>query len=360
MDPAFLETDHGQIPCQDCHGGSPGDGNWQTAHTGLVRDPSLKSPAGACGDCHEEIAASAVSSLHYTLAPVFDAVLTRTDPSDLTVGEKLKPAMGRHCGSCHASCGQCHISRPDYVKGGFLSKHHFVKTPAMETTCASCHGGRVFAEFTGENEDFSPDLHFEDEEMACTHCHTGGEMHAAQGKASNRFGLKQRPGCRQCHAPVFSGEATNTAHENHIEKLDCRVCHAQAYKNCASCHVGTDKQGLPYFKCKKTEYGFKIGLNPDRSPSRPWEYVLVRQVPVEPDTFKFYGAGLGRFDSRPTWKPTSPHTILKETPQNRSCNHCHGNTALFLTEEDLAPGRAAANKNVLVPLDRIPEKIPDN
>ena len=37
---AFLETEHGQIDCIDCHGGNPSDPNWQTAHEGLVKDPT--------------------------------------------------------------------------------------------------------------------------------------------------------------------------------------------------------------------------------------------------------------------------------------------------------------------------------
>ena len=357
--PAFLKTEHGEISCQGCHGGNPDDGNWQTAHQDLVKDPSFLSADRICGECHPDITASAVKSLHYTLTPMYEAVRKRSAPGDAQAWDGLNGAMERHCGVCHASCGQCHVSRPDYVKGGSLSKHVFVKTPSMDTICAACHGGRVYAEFTGDNEDLSPDLHLEDEEMACTDCHSGDEMHADGTGVDNRYELSRKPSCRQCHEGVFSTKGTNRAHTSHKGKLDCRVCHAQAYKNCFSCHVGRDKKGLPYFKCKKTGYDFKIGLNPEKTESRPYEFVLVRHVPVVLDTFKFYGVELDRFDAHPTWKPASPHTVLKTTPQNETCNNCHGNASLFLGAGDLAGHELTANKKIIVPLERVPEKIPD-
>ena len=57
---------------------------------------------------------------------------------DPPVRAALETARDKHCSQCHASCGQCHVSRPDYVNGGFLAQHRFQKTPPMETTCASC------------------------------------------------------------------------------------------------------------------------------------------------------------------------------------------------------------------------------
>ena len=51
VDEEFLEEDvnHGEIGCDTCHGGDPDDPNWETAHTGLIRDPSFPD-AGACID----------------------------------------------------------------------------------------------------------------------------------------------------------------------------------------------------------------------------------------------------------------------------------------------------------------------
>ena len=358
--PSFLETDHGRIDCQECHGGKPDDDNWQTAHEGLVTDPTFTDADRVCGECHGEIVETAVKSLHYTLAPMYRTIFNRAGGKCCRPGTKkvLKASMDRHCGTCHSSCGQCHVSRPDYVKGGFLSKHLFKAKPPMNTTCASCHGGRVHGEFTGANEDYSPDTHFEDEEMVCLDCHTSREMHADATGVESRYTLPEKPSCLQCHEDVLDKESDNEYHASHGGKLACQVCHSQPSKSCFSCHVGTDKKGLPYFKCKKTDVMFKIGFNASPTDQAPYNYTIVRHAPVVPDTFKFYiKNGLERFPSVPTWKPASPHNILKNTDQTRTCNSCHGNPDLFLKPADLSAEEIAANKTVIVPKDRIPEKI---
>lgn len=353
-----METQHGEIPCEECHGGNPEDGNWQTAHNDIIRDPTIASSIRVCGDCHEEIVETAVKSLHYTLTPFSTTIMARADKKNNEVQHTLEKSMQNHCASCHSSCGQCHVSRPDYVKGGFLAKHHFKKTPPMDITCASCHGGRVHGEFTGVNRELKPDTHFEDEEMTCMNCHTSREMHADSRGGSCRYDLPERPKCEKCHEDTLSENSKNKAHTSHGQKLSCQVCHAQANKNCFSCHVGTDSKGLPYFKCDKTQSLFKIGLNAGKTKEFPYEYTVLRHVPVVPDTFSFYiPNGLNDFDTVPTWKPDTPHNIQRKTRQNQTCNNCHGNLDLFLQEKDVTKAERAANKNVMVPLNRIPKKI---
>ena len=134
---AFLDSDHGQIACVDCHGGNPQDPNWQTAHRGLIKDPTFPDPEGACGECHPDISAAAPASLHYTIAPIGNAIARRMGPADQKVQAAMETARERHCSQCHASCGQCHVSRPNYVSGGFLAQHQFRKTPPMETWLSS-------------------------------------------------------------------------------------------------------------------------------------------------------------------------------------------------------------------------------
>jgi hypothetical protein len=358
--PSFLETSHGEIDCQECHGGNPEDADWQTAHEGLTKDPTILSAERVCGDCHQEIVSVATRSLHYSLNPMYNAILMRAGGNCCSADTKavLEKAMDRHCGTCHSSCGQCHVSRPDYVKGGFLSKHHFKKKPPMDTTCASCHGGRVHGEFTGANEDFSPDTHYEDEEMKCFDCHTMDEMHADATGIKNRRALPQKPSCLKCHEDILDETSKNLFHASHGKKLACHVCHSQASKSCFSCHVGTDNKGLPYYKCKKTDVVFKIGRNPEKTALFPYEYTVVRHAPVVPDTFKFYlPKGLEKFSDVPTWKPATPHNIILKAEQSKSCNSCHGNPGLFLRGKDLSEEEKAANLKVIVPADRIPKKI---
>jgi hypothetical protein len=117
--------------------------------------------------------------------------------------------------------------------------------------------------------------------------------------------------------------------------------------------VGIDKNGLVYFKTDKSQMTFKIGRNTLKSEDRPWDYVLVRHIPVVPDTFAFYGEDLlPTFDNVPTWKYATPHNIQRVTPQNQSCESCHDNPELFLTEDDVDPQERRANAAVIV--DTVP------
>ena len=75
--PSFLETEHGKIGCETCHGGNPLDPDWQTAHREIIKDPTFPSADEACGECHEEIVSTAKNSLHYTLDPFTQAIKAR-------------------------------------------------------------------------------------------------------------------------------------------------------------------------------------------------------------------------------------------------------------------------------------------
>jgi hypothetical protein len=356
---AFLDTEHGQLECDACHGGNPNDSNWQTAHKGVVKDPTFPDPSKACGSCHEEIAATAPQSLHYTLA-TFDRIIHQRISQADTTREKVMAAKEKHCAQCHASCGQCHVSRPNYVRGGLLAKHIFKKSPLMDVTCASCHGGRVFGEYTGLNDKYAPDVHFEKEEMTCMACHQAIEMHADPGEVPTRFNVPRRPDCLRCHPQVQAENTPNEAHRLHRQKLACQVCHAQENKNCFSCHVGTDQKGLPYYKCKQTVMLLKIGLNPLKTTERPYDYVVLRHPPTNPELFDFYVKNaFSRFDNLPTWKLDTPHNIRRITKQNQSCNNCHGNQALFLQPADMASWELSANAMVIVPDSRMPKNLID-
>jgi hypothetical protein len=358
VDPSFLKTDHGRIPCEKCHGGNPADSNWQTAHKEIVKDPTFPQPDNSCGECHEGIVNGAKNSLHFTLAPFDRVIERRANKEDRNTFEEVLQAKEKHCTGCHASCGQCHVSRPNYVEGGFLKGHVFQKKPPMETTCASCHGGRVFGEYTGIREGFPADVHYARQEMKCMDCHTGKEMHADAGAVDTRFDLADRPKCEVCHPDVLTENPKTESHKIHRNRVACHVCHALANKNCFSCHVGTDEKGLPYFKCKETNYQFKVGLNPGKTKDRPYTFVVFRHPPANPQLFDAYVKnGLSNFDRLPSWKLDTPHTIQRTTPQNKTCNSCHGNESLFLQKNELADWEQKPNAEIVVPAARIPRPV---
>jgi len=354
VDDEFIEEDpHGEIACEQCHGGNPKATTFEEAHKGIVKDPSWPDPSKACGECHEEAVEISKGAPHVTLAS-FNKIIGARASTDPAIRKKLfDEGMKTHCSQCHSSCGQCHVSRPDAVEGGFVEGHLFQKTPPMETNCTSCHGSRVEKEYLGKNKGFPADVHWAKKGMTCVACHKGEEMHGTGKAYGYRYEVENMPTCEGCHKEALK---KGKAHRIHKNKVSCQVCHSVAYKNCYNCHVGKDAQGIPYFKTEKSEMNFKIGLNPLRSKRRPYKFVTVRHIPVTPGTFDFYvKGGLSNFSALPTWKLATPHNIQRKTPQNSSCNSCHGKRELFLLEKDVPPQEQEANKGVIVPEKRVPK-----
>ena len=347
----FFETEHGEMDCQDCHGGNPEATGMAESHQGMVADPTFPDPSQICGDCHEEITENIGQSLHYTQGTYRPMVLERASQNPQVI-EKIDLGMKNHCYDCHSSCGQCHVSRPDSVEGGFVLGHLFSKKSDMAEQCTACHGSRIGNEYLGRTG--GGDVHFTEKQMDCTACH-GSELHnAARTGAHDRYDA-DLPRCEKCHP---SDEAYNKVeqHSVHAGKVQCQVCHSQKYANCSACHIGKDSKGLPYYKNPKTVESFKIGINPRQDENHPAKWVLLRRVPGNQNLFDYYVKdALTNFDALPTWKYTTPHSIQRKTFQNRDCNNCHGKTKLFLTAKDVA--FTNANRKVLVAKENIPAKI---
>jgi len=339
----FSQTIHGKQTCIECHGGQPAADKEQ-AHTGLIASPSLDAQT-ACGACHQDITTSYETSLHNTQAGYWTALNARSLPED---HETLNQAFGNHCATCHTTCGECHINQPDNVGGGLFNGHLFEKTPPMTRACTACHGSRVGNEFLGKNEELPGDVHFRQERMNCIKCHSGVSLHASAAPADHRYAGAQVPACTDCHADLNTDN--NLMHAQHGQQLQCQVCHSITYTSCDGCHVAiSETSGNPFFETQATYPTFVIGRNPRQSEERPYEYVLLRHVPVAPTSFEYYGENLlPNFDSVSTWQYATPHNIQLNTPQNASCEACHGNPNLFLTADKVAPEELAANANVIV------------
>jgi thiosulfate/3-mercaptopyruvate sulfurtransferase len=263
---------------------------------------------------------------------------------------QLEEMMANHCDKCHTSCGQCHVSIPTNLGGGLLAGHEFKKVPPMNLTCTGCHGSRINDEYKGKNEGVKADTHWIKGGMPCFDCHTADEMHGVLGEAEHRYDGPPTPSCQDadCHPDVGSGDGVPNHTAFHFEAMSCQVCHSTTYKNCYSCHVAQE-EGVAYFKIEPSVMAFKIGLNPLQGPDRPWKYVPLRHVPIDPEAFAYYGEELlPNFDAVPTWKYATPHNIQRNTPQTETCNSCHGNLDFFLTADDVLPEELEANKDVIV------------
>jgi len=397
------------LTCQMCHNG-PADNTFETmdeAHVGIVRDPSAGGDIGcyqchdqsfgdtACDNCHEAIADATANSLHTNLWGEKAAIETRAQCTWDGCG--VEDMFSAKCGGCHTTCGQCHVSRPTSVGGGFpkfggvvYSAHGFNRTPDMTENCTACHGSRVGTDFNGDEElGITRDTH-RNMGMKCEACHTAQEIHGdgqyTGDHYTHRYEVETMPRCETCHAgdlPVNPGgtscatchvngvgvdpvevPAMYVNHAHHVEgaavdcghchrdgvpgtplpNMQCQVCHSQPYKNCYNCHNLVADTKIDKFDIEPSVYQFKIAHNP--SPHRTeYDYSVVRHVPVDPDTYADWGLSLPGYLDEPTWKYASPHNVIAKTPQTtvdagQSCSlSCHGTPdspdGWFLRESDL-------------------------
>ncbi|HNK63450.1 MAG TPA: cytochrome c3 family protein [Anaerolineales bacterium] len=346
---AFSQTDHGELTCIECHAGVNTDKK-DAAHEGLIVNPSAQ-PQEFCGECHEEQVTAYPNSLHNTQAGYWTAINARS--GDLPENHPaLEEMFGNHCATCHTTCGECHVSQPDNVGGGLFNGHVFEKTPPMTRSCTACHGSRVGNEFLGKNENLPGDVHFREARMNCVKCHEGADLHGtadASAAPEHRLSGAEDPTCIECHQDAFGDNAIEM-HQQHGDSLSCQVCHSVTYTSCDGCHVAlSETSGKPFFETEATYSTFLIGRNPIQSDDRPYKFVPVRHVPASPTSYEFYGENLlPNFDTTSTWVYATPHNIQRSTPQNASCEACHGNPDLFMTADKVSAEEQTANANVIV------------
>jgi hypothetical protein len=317
---------HLRLGCKTCHGGDENGGSKAAAHKGLIVRPS--DDLKACGNCHKAIADTYAKSLHYTSAGQRHGVKARFSPAELAMFDKK--VFNQSCRSCHASCGDCHVKSPPVsgISLGLIAGHKFVKKDEGKT-CAFCHGGRVYPEFTGEYGG-SPDVHYQ-KGMMCMDCHKKSEIHGDGTMAMNKQSVKDRPRCVACHK---LGDK-QMAHNVHQNKVTCQGCHvAGEYRQCENCHVGPGSMSKP---------GFILGRNPRDSKT----LTTLRLVPAVRDTFKPVGIAMSSFDALPNYWDSPVHSIKKRTARTRSCDSCHGEREGFLKEETLIKDGSKANRSLI-------------
>lgn len=351
--------------CTSCHAGNSAGATKEAAHTGLVHDPSA-GEATACRGCHLDTIEKHAASLHGTQ----NGYQTMFDLRGAGPAGQVEAMFQARCASCHTSCGTCHISRPSAVKGGLVSGHRFRETPSMVDNCTACHGSRIGAEYRGENTlagtPIPGDVHYRAGKN-CMFCHDGAELHGDGTTPDLRYLAPGAPSCTDagCHDDVEND--SNSWHSAHgkstafAARLSCQVCHSQPYKNCYSCHVELDRQGLDH----PSRIDFRIGRNaqPDFA-GADIDYVVVRHIPIAPNSFEPWGVTQSSYGATPTWRYATPHNIAKRTSQAWPATYpevpcfsaCHEQEDLFLTADYLdtlsvlRPEEVEANRNVVVTL----------
>ena len=334
MKQAFLGSTHNLDGCEGCHKGDPRAALKEAAHNGLIGRPS-QQPETVCAACHEKEVANVKTSLHFTV---------RGDENFLKLvtahrWPEVQPVFTQACQSCHASCGDCHISKAKSARGGLIDGHLFVKRAPMADACGTCHGGRVYPEYTGQNEGFPPDVHCQKAKMDCVACHSSTQLHGDGTAYPNRHAVKTKPQCISCHPNAKAAGSPIEQHAIHEDKINCVVCHSTVYRGCDNCHLGQGAKSSLQFKIGKTAY-----------PDSPYQFTLLRHTPtVRTMLDPKVKDALPNYDAVQTWKDTVPHNIQRKTPRAASCDACHGNARIFLKPGDLNPAESAANSKVVVP-----------
>jgi thiosulfate/3-mercaptopyruvate sulfurtransferase len=346
---SFTDIDpiHAAIGCAGCHGGSSlvdakdDTSAFREAHTGMLRDPSAIGELGCSGgSCHADIVARNETSIHSNLWGEKAHVALRNGyesweecPAD------IKDGFARDCNSCHTTCGQCHISRPNAAGGGFLEQrvgysHKFLATPDEANVCTACHGSRVGDDWNANQDRLPgnvPDVHNEFG-YTCLSCHTE-DMHgegASDAEHTSRYQVAELPQCVDCHEVDNDDNAYHTSHWPNSDASDgpdlaCFVCHSQQYNNCNTCHAGTWQE--EYNEHNTDEYRvypqFKIGRNPYYGeaghPHTESSWITVRHIPVSPDAYKNWNIDpwdlqdFSETKDMETWKYASPHSIQRWT-----------------------------------------------
>jgi len=417
-----LDPTHYNLGCVSCHGGLPEVISnsikktdkiiaMEKAHTDMVTDPSVDANI-TCGGCHDNIVEHNEFSMHTQLWGEQFKIAQRINGSENieSCPSSAQDKFSTECMSCHTTCGQCHVSRPNTVHGGLLNKHVFQKTPDMANNCTACHGSRIGKDFYGELEGNHPDVHFTSKDHNdCLDCHKEnlhGDGTEEDNPPKSRYEVNNLPTCKECHESDFDDNLYHQSHwANNIpddgSDISCFVCHSQNYVSCDGCHTqGQWKEGYVevdtdihegdagYYK----EYpDFKIGINPSYnnvnsiySPSLKTHYedkwILLRHIPISEETYNNWGIDQANFSSIETWEYTSPHNISRWTNQtnvdslnynSENCGincHAHGigfnnennfiindwidyqtkNLDKYLISENVITNDSLANANVIV------------
>ncbi len=331
VDKALLDKDpHFKAGCILCHAGNDGELSKEKAHLGMLKKPSdnLRS----CGVCHKKTAANYAKSLHYTTIGQRTGVMPRFSEAELkTFDEKV---FEKSCRSCHASCGDCHVKGAPVggISIGLIAKHKFVKKDEGKT-CAFCHGGRVYPEYTGDYGG-APDVHYQ-KGMLCMDCHKKAEFHGDGTAYKSKNEVPQRPACKNCHPQGKEAKMeTQVTHRQHDGKVSCYGCHSgSAYRNCNDCHGG--------------HAAASPGMILGRSPRDKKVLTTLRLIPTVRDTFAPAGIKMEHFDAVPNYWDTPAHNIKKRTERTRKCDVCHVDRKNFLTKETLIKNGAKANEELI-------------
>jgi octaheme c-type cytochrome (tetrathionate reductase family) len=235
----------------------------ETDHASLLSGPYSSGPdvTAACLECHEDVAAEVMATVHYTWQAAPVAVDGRAEPVALgkknAVNNFCIGIQGNWpaCTSCHAGygwedaeytfddessvdCLVCHDNSGQYVKGNagipvdgvdLTVAAQSVGGPAR-TSCGRCHfeGGGGDAVKHGDLDtslafpSASVDVHMGEHDFICTDCHQTQD-HVITGRAASvSLDDANSIACTDCHATdLHEDDRIN----GHTTAVACQTCH---------------------------------------------------------------------------------------------------------------------------------------
>ncbi len=252
---------HATLSCQECHSLLQGQGETQFPdwHAAVVADPSADG-GQVCASCHgQEMIDNFKASLHFTVNGIAKGLCERLEqtPAAQKLFDEIfyEPEMYMGCNTCHATCGQCHVSNPNITGGGLLNGHSFGK-PTAELNCTPCH-------YENSEYHLEVDVHATKHDMSCVDCHNNAvEFHGRpvadlkevklhykgpDSEESGKIEVDMKSGivqvtCVQCHEDKVQDHPV--AGVDHFAKLECVACHSMPYSNCFGCHDGENQSIL--------------------------------------------------------------------------------------------------------------------
>jgi hypothetical protein len=297
----------------------------------LVSKPSEN--IDTCASCHKDIGNHFKKSLHYTTAGLRNGIHKRFSRQQAEQFDSK--VFEQSCRSCHASCGDCHVKTPIAfgINLGLLANHRFLKKKEDKTCAsASCHGGRIYAEYTGQAGE-ARDIHYE-KGMTCLDCHKVRDLHGDGTEVDNKKSGKGKPACTDCHKLDAAG--SGKIHKQHANNTSCQACHVAAeYKQCSSCHIG---------KGASPSQAFILG----RDPQNKDRIVTLRMSPVSRDSFESKGILMDNYDQVANFWTAPVHNIRKRTARTRTCGPCHTeNKEGFINEKIFPKDGSKQNRTLL-------------
>ncbi len=255
IEPGSLMTTHGRLGCVTCHRGNGTAEDIDTAHQGLLPDPSIDA-VDECLLCHRSlpdyIPEDRLRTPHGKIIELTKAGTCDVFCSDCHggVGHGFDPVSGgvicsmSVCLDCHQErnldiqledCSACHVGPHDVAQALNCNTCH-TSTKTWEEVHLAVHP----VELVGKHAEIGCfECHkwpnFRGLEYVCSDCHT----------RPHSFGSDE---CQQCHTPE-GWKPVKLSEEMHPFPTD----HDGANGNCTLCHPGGDTTTYNCFTCHQEE-----------------------------------------------------------------------------------------------------------